>query len=105
MRISSQFNRFMHGVVLAEVNRLRTLKTSQPAYLIRPFYLSPQTLKQVLKYLDYDYPRTKDGTPLSYKGLSVLEMLSHIAFIETLLASNGVSPKYLIEFKKEIGDA
>lgn len=100
--ISSRFNRFMHGVVLRQIHELRYLKINEHRLALRPFYLTLDTLKQLLKVLDFDYPRQKDAKPLSYKKLTTADMLGHIAFIETLLALNGITPHYLEEFKKEI---
>lgn len=99
--ISSEFNRFMHGVVIKQVHKFRFLKIAEIGVLIRPFYLSHDTLKQVLKYCDYDYPRKKDGTPLSYTEIREADFLSHIAFIERICAENG----YELEFTKELENA
>lgn len=102
MQISGQFNRFMHGVVLAQMRALRYLCIREHRIAIRPFYLSAGTLKQLLKALDFDYPRQKDGTPLSYTQLSTADMLGHLAYIETLCAENGIEPEFIKEFEKEI---
>lgn len=102
MQISGQFNRFMHGVVLAQMRSLRYLCIREHRIAIRPFYLSAGTLKQLLKVLDFDYPREKDGAPLSYTQLSTADMLAHLAYIETLCAENGIEPEYLREFKEEL---
>ncbi|BCX79235.1 hypothetical protein [Campylobacter sp. 19-13652] len=102
MQISNEFNRFMHGVVLSYVHSLRYLKIEGLRVGIRPFYLSFDALKQLLKYLDFDYPRNELGVPISYTRLSVFDMLSHIAFIQTVLAENGLLQDFLDEFYKEI---
>ena len=104
MIISSQFNRFMHGVVLRELGALRYLQIREHKLALRPFYLTQGTLKQLLKVLDFDYPREKDGKPFSYRKLTARDMLAHIAFIELVMAENGFEPKYLQEFKEEIKD-
>ena len=85
----------MHGVVLAEIHKLRRLTIRERNIVIKPFYLSSETLKLILKYLDFDYPREKDGEPLSYTKLREADFLSHIAFLETIMAENGYEPKYL----------
>lgn len=79
----------MHGVVLSQVYKIRYLKVNSIKAAFRPFYLNYETLKQILKVLDMDYPRDKNGVPLSYTKLNELDFLSHIAFIEILLAENG----------------
>ncbi|MBE3610523.1 hypothetical protein [Campylobacter californiensis] len=101
MLISSKFNRFIHGVILSEIRRLRYLAFKEHRIAIRPFYLTDETLKQLLKRLDFDYPREKNGEPLSYTKLRETDFLSHIAFLETIMAQNGYEPKYLDELKKE----
>lgn len=91
MLVSREFNRFMHGVVLAQVAKIRFLKVQEIKGILRPFYLSPDTLKQLLKIIDLDYPRNEKGEPLSYTKLNELEFLSHIAFIERICAENGIN--------------
>lgn len=86
----------MHGVVLRQVHKIRYLQINYLRVAFSPFYLSINTLKQTLKVLDLDYPRQKDGTPLSYTKLNELDFLSHIAFIEILLAQNG----YTLDLKE-----
>ncbi|RAZ49185.1 hypothetical protein [Campylobacter hyointestinalis] len=97
MRISSPFNRFMHGVVLREIKKIRYLKIAELKIAIKPFYLSFDTLKQILKYLDEDYPRKKGGEPFSYTELKELDFLRHIAFLECVCAENG----YTLNLEKE----
>lgn len=89
----------MHGVVLKEFHALRYLKIAEHNIAMRPFYLSNDSLKQLLKVLDFDYPRQKDGTPLSYTKLHEADFLSHIAFLETIMAENGYTPKYLEQIR------
>lgn len=91
MIISREFNRFMHGVVIAKVQKIRILKVREIKGILHPFYLSKDTLKQVLKIIDLDYPRDEKGEPLSYTKLNESEFLSHIAFIERICAENGVN--------------
>ncbi|PPB65657.1 hypothetical protein [Campylobacter hyointestinalis] len=100
MQISYSFNRFMHGVVLREIKKIRYLKISSLKIAIKPFYLSFDTLKQILKYLDEDYPRKKDGKPFSYKELKEVDFLRHIAFLECVCAENG----YTLNLEKEYKD-
>ncbi|WP_163258546.1 hypothetical protein [Campylobacter fetus] len=89
----------MHGVILREISKLRYLKIRDSKVAIRPFYLSFNTLKQVLKYLDSGYPRKKNGKPISYKDLKEADVLSHIAFIECLCAENGYELKITEKYK------
>lgn len=91
MQISSNFNRLIHGVILSKINKIRLLKTSlgDKEVEFKPFYFSKDTLKQFLKLIDLDYPRDKNGLPLSYTKLNNLEMLNHYRFLELLLIENG----------------
>lgn len=89
--ISREFNRFMHGVVIAKVQKIRILNVREIKGILHPFYLSKDTLKQLLKIIDLDYPRNNQGEPLSYTKLSELEFLSHIAFIERICAENNIN--------------
>lgn len=90
----------MHGVVLREIKKIRYLKISGLKIAIKPFYLSFDTLKQILKYLDEDYPRKKGGKPFSYTELKELDFLRHIAFLECICAENG----YTLNLEKEYKD-
>lgn len=81
----------MHGVVLREIKKIRYLKISSLKIAIKPFYLSFDTLKQILKYLDEDYPRKKDGKPFSYTELKEVDFLRHIAFLECVCAENDIT--------------
>ena len=92
MKIRNEFSRFMHGVVLKELWALRYLEIRELHVAIRPFYLAFDTLKQVLKRLDTDYP-------LTYTKLNTEEVLSHIAFIERLMSENHHEANYLKEMK------
>ncbi len=98
MRISTNFNAFMHGVVLKQFSAFRYIKLYELKIAFHPFYLTVSTLKQLLKWLDSDYPRDKAGVPLSYKKLEASDFLSHIAFLEQLAAQNG----YLLDFTKDL---
>lgn len=90
----------MHGVVLREIKKIRYLKISGLKIAIKPFYLSFDTLKQILKYLDEDYPRKEGGKPFSYTELKELDFLRHIAFLECICAENG----YTLNLEKEYND-
>lgn len=89
----------MHGVVLREIKKIRYLKISGLKIAIKPFYLSFDTLKQILKYLDEDYPRKKDGKPFSYTELKEVDFLRHIAFLECVCAENGITLNLEKEYK------
>lgn len=81
----------MHGVVLREIQKIRYLKIAGLKIAIKPFYLSFDTLKQILKCIDEDYPRKKDGKPFSYTELKEVDFLRHIAFLECVCAENGIT--------------
>ena len=100
MRISSDFNRFIHGVVLKEVQKIPFLKISALQIAIKPRYLTANALKKILKVIDDDYPKDKDNEPFSYKKLNELDFLKHIALIECLCAENG----YTLNLDKDLNN-
>lgn len=51
----------------------------------RPSAFSYDSFRDIMKSLDFDYPRAENQLPLSSAKLSIEEMNSHIAFLEVLL--------------------
>lgn len=100
LRISSDFNRFIHGVVLKEVQKIPFLKVGALKIAIKPRYLSRNALKKILKIIDDEYPKDKNQEPFSYKKLNELDFLKHIAFIECLCAENG----YTLNLDKDLNN-
>lgn len=96
MKISSEFNRFIHGVVLKEIitKNILMVDLGRSKLTFHPYKFSPETLKWFLKILDFNYPREVDGKPFSYTKLSEADTLKHLNFIEMLLIDNG----YEVEF-------
>ena len=81
MKISKNFNRFYHS-------QIKELFEKVPSKLkvdgVGVFYVTGlrfQNFKQVLKYLNIEYPRDGRGIPVSTRDLTNQELVQHIEFI------------------------
>jgi hypothetical protein len=98
VKISSNFNRFIFGVVLNDLkNSDGILKFDEPKFKFRPKNITKESLRNLLKYLDFNYPRDKDMHPLSYAELDSKQMSDHIAWIERTAAWSGIELNYISE--------
>lgn len=96
MKISSNFNRFIFGVVLEDLkNSGGVLEFQEPPFKFRCSQLSKETIRNLLKYLDFNYPRNDDGVPLSYTKLDSKQMTDHVSWIERQCAFSGIEMKYI----------
>jgi len=98
MQISNNFNRFIFGVVLEDLRRPNiVLKFDNPKFQFRTSQISKESLRNLLKYLDLNYPRDDQNEPLSYTKLTSKQMTEHIEFIEQTAGFSGVELKYIAD--------
>ena len=98
MKISSNFNRFIFGVVLEDLkNSGGVLEFKEPPFKFRCSQLSKETIRNLLKYLDFNYQRNENGVPLSYTKLDSKQMSDHVTWIERQCAFSGIEMKYIVE--------
>lgn len=98
MRISTNFNRFIFGVVLEDLKNCGgVLEFKEPPFKFRCSQLSKETIRNLLKYLDFNYPRNENGVPLSYTKLDSKQMSDHVTWIERQCAFSGIEMKYIVE--------
>ena len=96
MKISVNFNRFIFGVVLEDLkNSGGVLEFKEPPFKFRCSQLSKETIRNLLKYLDFNYPRNDDSVPLSYTKLDSKQMSDHVTWIERQCAFSGIEMKYI----------
>ena len=96
MNISQNFQAFIFGVVLEDLRRPNiVLKFEEPKFKFRTSQLSKESLRNLLKYLDFAYPRDDKNEPVSYKKLTSKEMTKHIEFIERTAGFSGVELNYI----------
>ena len=81
MKISIQFNRFIFGVVLEQIRDVDEIIIDEPRFAFRPRTIKKESLRNLLKYLDLNYPRNDVGEPFSYTKLTSKEMSDHLEFI------------------------
>lgn len=98
MRISNHFNRFIFGVVLEDLRRPNiTLHFEHPHFKFRTSSISKESMRNLLKFLDFDYPRDEEGKPLSYTKIDSKQMSDHIKWIELIAGQSGVELDYIAE--------
>lgn len=94
MLISSPFNRFLHGVIYKEVKAIK-----EPLIVhnlkFKPSGLSFDSVKQLLKHLDLDYPRDQNNTPLSITTITSKELCLHIEWCIRTLGENGFTFSFI----------
>jgi len=117
MLISQEFNRLYHALLHDLLNSQLPIRVmaydADAGHFIPlqdenslPFYIIPERdfdtldeLKQLLKHLDLNYPRTSKGDPISTKEIDNTALLSHINFIAILARNSGI---HLEIIEKEI---
>lgn len=102
MLISKNFQGFIFSAVLPELKKQGVvLQFDNPVFKFRTASVSKESIRNLLKYLDYDYPRNDEGEPLSYTKLDSKQMSSHVAWIELIAANSGLEFKYItLEFER-----
>lgn len=98
MKISSNFNRFIFGVVLEDLkNSGGVLEFQEPPFKFRCSQLSKETIRNLLKHLDFNYPRNENSLPLSYTKLDSKQMSDHITWIERQCAFSKIEMRYIAD--------
>lgn len=96
MKYSLNFNRFIFGVVLEELRKPNiTLKFDQPLFKFRTSQISKESMRNLLKHLDMDYPRDEELKPLSYTKITSKQASDHIKWIELIAGQSGVEFDYI----------
>lgn len=54
-------------------------------FKLRPSAFSYDTFRDIMKMLDFEYPKDEQGRPISSTKLTVETMNKHITFLEVLL--------------------
>lgn len=98
MKYSLNFNRFIFGVVLEDLKRsCGVLQFQNPQFKFKVSQVSKETIRNLLKHLDFGYPRDEKGVPLSYTKLDSKQMTRHIEWIERQCAYSGIEMKYIAQ--------
>ena len=103
MKISSQFNRFIFGVVLEDLkNSGGVLSFQAPPFKFRVTSISKETIRNLLKHLDFNYPRDEAQKPQSYTKLDSKQMSLHVEWIERQCAFSGIEMQYISDAWEQI---
>lgn len=89
MLISTNFSRFMFGVVLKEVRNAPVLEFEEFKFKFRPGQIAFASMRELFKHLDLDYPRDSESRPHSYKKLNGADMSRHIEWIVKIAGQSG----------------
>lgn len=94
--LNQRFSRFIFGVVLKQLREPSIiLEFDTPRFKFKPSGLSTESVRNLLKYLDFDYPRDENGQPLSYRDMSNKQMHDHVMWIEKMASQSGFTLKYI----------
>lgn len=95
-RLSYQYTKFIFGVVLEHIrDKELVLQIDEPLFKFKPSGISKESLRNLLKHLDFNYPRDDKGIPVSYTKLTTADMFRHIEWIERQCGFSGFTPKYI----------
>ena len=98
MKISTNFQKFIFGVVLEDLkNSGGVLEFQDPPFKFRCASISKESIRNLLKHLDFNYPRNENGLPLSYTKLDSKQMSDHITWIERQCAFSGIEMRYIAD--------
>jgi hypothetical protein len=99
MKISTQFNRFIFGVILEELHRpnIVLIFDDLKGFKFRTSQIKKESMRNLFKYLDHNYPRDDKLEPLSYTKLSSKEMSDHVQWIEMIAGQSGYEMSYIGE--------
>jgi hypothetical protein len=89
MKISRNFNRFYHSVI-KEFYDKAPLKLKTDLGVLYMKQITYNGFKQILKYINLDYPRDEKSYPLSTRDIGNEKLLQHIEFLIKLAGENGI---------------
>ncbi|MDR2790257.1 MAG: hypothetical protein LBB59_04715 [Campylobacteraceae bacterium] len=95
MKISNNFNRFIFSILRDLHAHCKVLKIDEPRALLPINLIDAETLRNLLKYLDLNYPRDDRGVPLSYTKLDSKQMSEHVNWIEKQAGLSGVELSHI----------
>lgn len=96
MNYSLNFNKFIFGVVLQDLKDSGgVLQFDNPPFKFKVSQVSKESIRNLLKHLDFNYPRNDDGVPLSYTKLDSKQMTRHIEWIERQCAFSSIELLYI----------
>lgn len=96
MQISRHFQRFIFGVVLRDLKASNgVLRFENPRFFFRTGSVKAESIRNLLKYLDFEYPRDENMIPLSYTKLTTEQMTAHVRWIERQAAMSGIELDYI----------
>ena len=116
MKISTQFNKFFHGVVCPQLKEgavRRFKETGKGMGYINPYtkekiyfdmrYVSDDSVYQFLKLVNPNYPRDETHiTPLSTTLIDTETMTAHIQWVEQWAGLNGLELQYIADEWSEL---
>lgn len=108
MKISLQFSKFYHGVVIKEclsvpLITVQDIKIGGHVFRFSPkgvatgFHGKLDALKQLLKAVNLDYPRDNKGKPVSTTKITTKQLMQHIESVIKMVAESG----YELDFVRE----
>ena len=94
--ISNNLNRFLHGVVLHQLKQADELIFNDLDFKLRPRPLNMESFKQLLKYLNLNYPLEGEKKKPTMK-CEPKEICDHILWLEKVAGESGYELDYVAE--------
>ena len=96
MSISYPFLRFTFGAVITPIRDANIiLHFDTPRFKFRTGALSKESIRDLFKHLDFEFPRDEEGKPLSYTKLTTKQLHDHVAWIELKASESGFTMPHI----------
>lgn len=96
MKISQNFNRFLHKAVFSEMFKADFLRIRMGAITrILPIKKDMEYLKYWLKVFNLDYPMAENGNKYSTKWIDTKQAMQHIEWCIKIMGENGYSMSFI----------
>lgn len=92
MQISREFQGFTFGKLWNEVSQIEQViwfDVGSVNFPIRPKGIKRDSLRNLIKQLDPNYPKDENGRGLSYRDITTKELDSHLIWIYSTFADSG----------------
>lgn len=111
MKISTNFSRFVFGVILKEIRgaellQFEDVQINGNTFKFRPAGIAFASMRELFKHLDLGYPRADNDMPVSYTQLTSVDMTRHIEWIVKTANQSGFEmPHIAAEWERILNQA
>ena len=73
------------------------MQFDEPKFKFRTSCITKESMRELLKHLDFTYPRDEESKPLSYTKLDSKQMSDHVQWIEMIAGQSGCEFSYIAD--------